>query len=269
MALEGMVKEEALAVLFDRLASHLSVLPDTGAAERLLGNHAGPRSSCKQVGVLLHCISQPAADSVARERAELERSLSLRNAEAAAIRVEISARAAAIRTAMDLVDSMLGGLEMRVGAAAVLDRHEVEEGLCVAAREALAGAAHGSRLLRHSGAQSVGDARASEAESAGDDAAWAAFWAGFSVRECSRMFENVRDDVSSDALRHVRVVPLPIVAGRWILGPASGGRVGDRKGAGLRRVLRAWRVERPGSCHVLQGAMRCLKSSRVYFAFGA
>jgi len=81
-----MVKEEALAVLFDRLASHLSVLPDSGAAERSMGNHANPSSFCKQVGVLLQCITHPAADSVGHERAELERSLSLRNAEAAAIR---------------------------------------------------------------------------------------------------------------------------------------------------------------------------------------
>ena len=119
---------------------------------------------------------------------------------------------------------------MRFGAAAVMDRHEVEEGLCVAAREALTGASDGSRLLRHSadnGAQSVGSARAgSEEESEEDDTAWAAFWA----RVCS------------DTLRQVRVIQLLSVAGRWIcMSPclASAGRVGDRKGAGLLRVLRA------------------------------
>ena len=255
LALEGisMVKEEALAVLFDRLASHLSVLPDNGAAERSLGNHVNPISSCKQVGVLLQCITQPAADSVARERAELERSLLLRNAGAAAIRAEISARAAAIRTATELVDSMFGGLEMRIGAAAVVDRHEVDESLCVAARDALTEASDGSRHLRHSagnGAQSVGSGRAdSEAESAEDDTAWAAFWA----RVCS------------DTLRQVRVVQLPSVAGRWICtspGPASTGRVNGRKDAGLRRVLRAWRVERPGGWQVPQGTLRCPPAHR-------
>lgn len=241
-------------MLFDRLASHLSVLPDHGSAERSLGHHADPTTSSKQVGVLLQTIISPAADSVTHERAALERSISLRNSEAAAIRAEISARAAAMKTATELVDSMLGALASQSDNAGIIDRQEVEEVLCVAAREALAGASDGGRLLRHGAgmeAQSVGSARArgSEAESAEDDTAWAAFWA----RVCS------------DTLRQVRVVQLPCVAGRWSCTSqeqVSAGRVRERKGAGARRVLRAWRVERPGSWQVLQGALRCLPVHR-------
>ena len=219
-----------LRQLFDSLDARFSVIPAEECEDRL--DHGGGMDSYNDrvARVLVVHGEQNPLDAVAAERADLERALNSRDVGAEAVYSEITSRSVAIETTIALLESTLESVKALGTFDAAASTHEVEEMLYTTASDGLAGAAYGAHQvlssLKSHHASAVRDESRGEAGElvANSDIAWESFAAR--MRHDS-LGQHTLSPVLQDSIQWVRP------------GPEATQKCN-------RKVLRAWRVERPG-----------------------